>query len=101
MAIDWFPLWLSLRVAVISTAVALVIGLWLAWLLANRQFRGKELLDAAVGAAAHGAGLLSAGRAWTRHALRPALRIRVRSAAGFHLASGRGRGLRARLRVGP
>ena len=48
MAIDWFPLWLSLRVAVISTAVALVLGLRLAWTLANRQFRGKEILDAAV-----------------------------------------------------
>jgi molybdate transport system permease protein len=48
MPIDWFPLWLSLRVAVISTAVALVVGLWLAWTLANRQFRGKEILDAAV-----------------------------------------------------
>ena len=48
MGIDWFPLWLSLRVATISTAVALVAGLWLAWLLANRQFRGKEILDAAI-----------------------------------------------------
>jgi molybdate transport system permease protein len=46
--IDWFPLWLSLRVAAISTALALVIGLWLAWTLANRTFRGKEVLDAAV-----------------------------------------------------
>ena len=48
MAIDWFPLWLSLRVAVISTALALIIGLWLAWVLANRVFRGRELIDAAV-----------------------------------------------------
>ena len=48
MAIDWFPLWLSLRVAVISTAAAAAIGLWVAWLLANREFRGRELLDAAV-----------------------------------------------------
>ncbi len=48
MPIDWFPLWLSLRVAAISTALALAIGLWLAWMLANRQFRGKELIDAAV-----------------------------------------------------
>jgi len=48
MPIDWFPLWLSLRVAVISTALALGFGLWLAWLLANRDFRGKEVLDAAV-----------------------------------------------------
>jgi molybdate transport system permease protein len=48
MPIDWFPLWLSLRVACISTALALIIGLWLAWTLANRQFRGKETLDALV-----------------------------------------------------
>jgi molybdate transport system permease protein len=48
MAIDWFPLWLSLRVAFISTALALVFGIWLAWLLANRDFRGKEWLDAAI-----------------------------------------------------
>src|SRR5258707_7725166 len=48
MQIDWFPLWLSLRVACISTAAALVLGLGLAWLLANREFRGKEVLDAAI-----------------------------------------------------
>ena len=48
MAIDWFPLWLSLRVAAISTALALAAGLWLAWILVNRSFRGKEVLDAAV-----------------------------------------------------
>ena len=48
MPIDWFPLWLSLRVAVVSTAIALVAGLWIAYLLANREFRGKEILDAAV-----------------------------------------------------
>jgi molybdate transport system permease protein len=48
MQIDWFPLWLSLRVAFVSTAVAFVVGLWLAYILANREFRGKEVLDAAV-----------------------------------------------------
>jgi molybdate transport system permease protein len=48
MQIDWFPLWLSLRVAALSTAISLAAGLWLAWLLANREFRGKEALDAAV-----------------------------------------------------
>jgi molybdate transport system permease protein len=48
MPIDWFPLWLSLRVAFVSTAVALAAGLWLAYILANREFRGKEVLDAAV-----------------------------------------------------
>jgi molybdate transport system permease protein len=46
MQIDWFPLWLSLRVAVLATMLALVLGLWLAYLLANRNFWGKELLDA-------------------------------------------------------
>jgi molybdate transport system permease protein len=48
MPLDWFPLWLSLRVAAISTALALAAGLGLAWILANRTFRGKEVLDAAI-----------------------------------------------------
>src|SRR6185437_4202250 len=48
MEIDWFPLWLSLRVAVISTVLAFAGGLWIAYLLANRRFRGKDVLDAAV-----------------------------------------------------
>jgi molybdate transport system permease protein len=48
MPIDWFPLWLSLRVAVLSTAISLAAGLWIAYILANRSFRGKEVLAAAV-----------------------------------------------------
>jgi molybdate transport system permease protein len=48
MQIDWFPLWLSLRVASLATIISLGIGLWLAYLLANREFRGKELFDAVV-----------------------------------------------------
>jgi molybdate transport system permease protein len=48
MPIDWFPLWLSLRVAFVSTALAIAAGLPIAYLLANRDFRGKETLDAAV-----------------------------------------------------
>ncbi len=48
MAIDWFPLWLSLRVALISTLIALAGGLWIAYILANRDFRGKSIADAAV-----------------------------------------------------
>ncbi len=47
MTIDWFPLWLSLKVAGLATAIALVIGLGLAYLLASRDFRGREVLDAA------------------------------------------------------
>lgn len=48
MKIDWFPLWLSLRVAVVSTAIGLAAGLWIAYLLANREFRGKSLVNAMV-----------------------------------------------------
>src|SRR5579862_6988576 len=44
--IDWFPLWLSLEVASAATLISLALGIWLAWLLANRDFSGKELLDA-------------------------------------------------------
>ncbi|MEZ5356413.1 MAG: molybdate ABC transporter permease subunit [Bryobacteraceae bacterium] len=46
MAIDWFPLWLSLRVAALATILAVLIGLGFAYLLANFEFRGKEGLDA-------------------------------------------------------
>ena len=46
MPVDWFPLWLSLRVALLSTLLAAALGLALAYLLANREFRGKEALDA-------------------------------------------------------
>ena len=48
MGLDWFPFWLSLRVAALSTLISTAAGLWLAYLLANRSFRGKETLDAAV-----------------------------------------------------
>jgi molybdate transport system permease protein len=46
MSIDWFPLWLSLRVAAIATVVSLAISLAAAYLLAYREWRGRELLDA-------------------------------------------------------
>ncbi|MFN7932297.1 MAG: molybdate ABC transporter permease subunit [Bryobacteraceae bacterium] len=48
MAIDWFPLWLSLKVAALSTLIAVALGLWIAYALAYRAFRGKELADAMV-----------------------------------------------------
>src|SRR4051812_42164492 len=47
-AIDWFPLALSLRVALMATAMVIVIGVALGWLLARRRFFGRELLDAFV-----------------------------------------------------
>ncbi len=43
---DWFPLWLSLRVALISTALVVACGVPLGWLLARRRFFGREALDA-------------------------------------------------------
>lgn len=48
MALNWSPLWLSLRVAAVATLLSLAAGIYLAYVLANRTFRGRELLDAAV-----------------------------------------------------
>jgi molybdate transport system permease protein len=48
MEIDWFPLWLSLKVAAASTLLAFAGGLALAYVLANGTFRGRDVLDAAV-----------------------------------------------------
>jgi molybdate transport system permease protein len=48
MPVDWFPLTLSLRVAALSTAISLVVGIAIAYGLANFRFRGREVLDAAV-----------------------------------------------------
>lgn len=45
---DWFPLWLSLRVAIVATLLAILVGLGVAYLLANRNFRGKDWVDAAI-----------------------------------------------------
>ena len=39
------PVWLSVRCAGLATALALLIGLPLAWLLARRNFPGRALLD--------------------------------------------------------
>lgn len=48
MTVDWFPLTLSLRVAALSTAVSMAVGIAIAYGLANFRFRGREVLDAAV-----------------------------------------------------
>ena len=47
-AASWDALRLSLLVACTATLVALPIALWVAWLLARGQFRGKALLSALV-----------------------------------------------------
>src|SRR3954463_3724018 len=43
--LDWFPLYLSLRVAALSTFLVLIIGTSLAYLLSHRTFPGKNLLE--------------------------------------------------------
>ena len=48
MPIDWFPLWLSLRVAALATLIALPMALGLAHLLAHLRFRGKTALEAVI-----------------------------------------------------
>src|SRR5438067_2430536 len=42
---EWIAVRLSLKIALVATAVALPFGLALAWLLARKQFWGKTLLD--------------------------------------------------------
>ena len=46
--IDWFPLWLSLRVAALATAAVLVVGTWIAYMLSHKSFRGKDLIDSLI-----------------------------------------------------
>ena len=43
---DWFPLWLSLRVATLATVFAAIVGVGLAYVLAKGTFRGRSLLEA-------------------------------------------------------
>jgi molybdate transport system permease protein len=45
---DWFPLWLSLRVATLATVIAAVVGVGFAYVLAKGRFRGRGLLEAVV-----------------------------------------------------
>jgi len=45
-AIDWFPLLLSLRVALIATALTAVLGVGGAYVLARSDFPGRDLLEA-------------------------------------------------------
>jgi molybdate transport system permease protein len=47
-AASWDALALSLLVASTATVIALPLALWVAWLLARGQFRGKALLSALV-----------------------------------------------------
>ena len=42
MTLNWPQVWLSLRVAGLATVGALVIGLWLGWLVTTREFTGRK-----------------------------------------------------------
>jgi molybdate transport system permease protein len=42
MTLNLTPVWLSLRVAGVATGGALVIGMWLAYRLATREFAGRK-----------------------------------------------------------
>lgn len=45
---DWFPLWLSLRVAFLASVLVVIIGTASAYALSHKQFRGKNLLDSLI-----------------------------------------------------
>ena len=45
---DWIAVRLSLRIALVSTLVALLFGIAIAYLLARKSFWGKSLIDALV-----------------------------------------------------
>jgi molybdate transport system permease protein len=47
-ALDWFPLWLSLRVASLATILVLSLGTLLAYVLSHKNFRGRQLLDSLI-----------------------------------------------------
>ncbi|HEY6989700.1 MAG TPA: molybdate ABC transporter permease subunit [Bryobacteraceae bacterium] len=46
--IDWFPLWLSLRVAALATFFVLTAGTFVAYLLSHKTFRGKNFVDSLI-----------------------------------------------------
>ena len=46
--LDLFPLYLSIKVAVLATAISFVVGVALAWTLARLSFFGKNLLSTLV-----------------------------------------------------
>lgn len=43
---DLFPVFLSLRVALLATVVTVMVGVPIAWLMARRRFPGRDLISA-------------------------------------------------------
>jgi molybdate transport system permease protein len=48
MMFDWLPLWLTLKLALITTGILVCIGVPFAWWLANTQIRIKPAIEAMV-----------------------------------------------------
>jgi molybdate transport system permease protein len=44
--VDWFPLGLSLKVALVATLGAMVVGVGLAWIFSRFRFPGRTVLEA-------------------------------------------------------
>ncbi len=47
-ASELFPVFLSLRVSTIATVIAVLVGIGPAWVLANKRFPGRNVLDAVI-----------------------------------------------------
>jgi molybdate transport system permease protein len=45
---EWAAIWLSLRVALVATICALPVAVWVAYLLARKEFPGRQLLNGVV-----------------------------------------------------
>lgn len=45
---DWFPVWLSLRVALLATVLTVGTGVPIAWLMARRSFPGRDVISIAL-----------------------------------------------------
>jgi molybdate transport system permease protein len=45
---DWFPVRLSLQVALLATLLTITVSVPIAWLMARRRFPGRDLINAAL-----------------------------------------------------
>ena len=48
MSIDWHPLWLTLKLAAITTLILAMIGIPFAWWLAQAKFKAKPVIETLV-----------------------------------------------------
>jgi molybdate transport system permease protein len=49
MNISWqefySPIWISLKVSLLSSVIVFIVGIWAAWWMADKTFRGKSLVE--------------------------------------------------------